>query len=243
MNRLHIGFAKHIDLPKGGYLFLDDEVPSVPRARVFDPAEHCFNPLKDIDYKKARELAELLYTVSPQGENTLTVRNGKRALLRGLLEAEPARLDQVKGDEEVTGMVGDILASPVLKRVLCTAGKEFSFNPRSVILARVSRAELGEFDALVLGLLLMSQFRAQIVCSDFGFYGRDVHANLIREGRLIAGVHFLGELPDKLRQAALSIKEKVASRATFEDAETLAGLAGLIPRTNEYNDFIQSAMG
>ena len=60
-----------------------DKVPDVPRARVFDPHKHCFNPLKDIDYKKAREIADVLYTIAPQGENTLTVRNGKRALLSG----------------------------------------------------------------------------------------------------------------------------------------------------------------
>ena len=49
--------------------------------------KHSFNPLTNIDYKKAREIADILYTVSPQGENTLTVRNGKRALLKMLLEA------------------------------------------------------------------------------------------------------------------------------------------------------------
>jgi hypothetical protein len=88
----------------------------------------------------------------------------------------------------------------------------------------------------------MSHFRGQIVCPDLGFYGRDVHANLIREERLVAGVNFLDELPDRLRQTALSIKEKVTSGATYEDAETLAGYAGLVPRTNEYNEFIQGAM-
>jgi hypothetical protein len=34
---------------------------------VFDPAKHCFNPLKGLDYKNARELAEILYALSPQG--------------------------------------------------------------------------------------------------------------------------------------------------------------------------------
>jgi hypothetical protein len=86
--------------------------------RVFDPLKHTFNPLAHLGYKEARELAEVLYTVSPQGENTLTVRNGKRALLRALLKAK--RLDKVEGDEEVTAMIGDILVSPVLKR--CFAG-------------------------------------------------------------------------------------------------------------------------
>ena len=62
---------------------------------MFDPALHCFNPLKGIDYKRARELAEIFYTLSPQGENTLTVRNGKRALLKALMKAD--RIDHFQG--------------------------------------------------------------------------------------------------------------------------------------------------
>jgi hypothetical protein len=100
MNRIYIGFKKTVELPKRSYLFIDDEVPSIPRARIFDPAEHCFNPLKGMNYKKARELAELLYTLSPQGDNTLTVRNGKRALLQALLDAK--RLGDVRATKKWT---------------------------------------------------------------------------------------------------------------------------------------------
>lgn len=143
MNKLHVGFSKTIEPPKGGYLLMDDEVRDVPRARIFDPLKHCLNPLTNIDYKKARELADALYTASPQGEATLTVRNGKRALLQRLVASE--RLDKIeyeKDDEEVQAMIDDLLASPVLKRMLCNP-TNFSFNPRSVILARVNRKELG----------------------------------------------------------------------------------------------------
>jgi hypothetical protein len=73
VNKLHVGFSKEVELlPKGGYIYIADEVPEVSRARVFDPLKHRFNPLKDITYRKAREIADILYTVSPQGENTLT---------------------------------------------------------------------------------------------------------------------------------------------------------------------------
>jgi hypothetical protein len=51
INKLYVGFSKQIDLPKGGFLFINDEVPEVPgwrRPRLFDPHEHCFNPLKDL---------------------------------------------------------------------------------------------------------------------------------------------------------------------------------------------------
>jgi hypothetical protein len=240
MNQLYVGFTRNVELPKGGFLFIDDEVRDIPRSRIFDPLEHCFNPLKGIEYKKARELAELLYTLSPQGENTLTVRNGKRALLKALLEAD--RLDKVEGDEEVSGMVRALLASPVLRRVFCEIEPVFSFKPGSKIQARINRAELGEFDALVLGLFLIGHYKGQVIVPDFGFYGRDAHASLIREGRLIAGVNFIGELSDKLRRSVLLIKEKQASGATAEDAEELASYAGLLCGTNRFNSFVEGAM-
>jgi hypothetical protein len=242
MNKLWVGFSKSVEPPKGGYLLIADEVPNIPRSRVFDPMKHSFNPLKDIDYRRARELAELFYTLSPQGDGTLTVRNGKRALLKALLKAD--RLDRVKaakGDEEVKALVDDILVSPVLRRVLCNP-TNFSFNPNSVIVAKLDRKELGDFDALVLGLLLMSHAKGQIVVPDFGFYGRDIHSRLIREERLVAGVNTLNELPPKLRQMALLIKDKQASGATVEDAEELARYERLAPKTNAFIDYVARAI-
>lgn len=153
-NKLYVGITKTVDLPKGGFLFIDDEVPKLPewkRPRYFDVSKHSFNPLDDIDHKKARELATALYTIAPQGENTLTVRNGKRAMLHALLEAD--QLDEVDGDEEVRGMIGDLMASPLLRQVLCSP-TNFTFRDTSRNLARINRAELGDFDALVLGLFL-----------------------------------------------------------------------------------------
>jgi len=255
VNKLYVGFAKEVELPKTGCLLIDDETRDVPewrRPKLFDPLKHSFNPLEGLDYKRARELAEVLYTISPQGENTLTVRNGKRALLKSLLASK--RLDELeteKGkrwertqepDEEVRGMVADLLASPVLKRVFCEQ-PNFTFTKGSVIQARLNRAEFGEFDALVLGLFLISHYKGQLVIPDFGFYGREQHASLIREKRLIAGVNFLAELPDKLRRAVLLIESKEGKRTTAEDAETLASYAGLIRGTNGYNSFVAGAMG
>jgi len=79
-------------------------------------------------------------------------------------------------------MIDDLLMSPVLTRVLCQL-TNFSFS-RDIILAEIDRAEFGDFDVLVLGLLLMSHFKGQIVVPDYGFYGREAHASLIRETAL-----------------------------------------------------------
>lgn len=247
MNRLYVGFSKEIELPPDGFLLIDDEVRDIPRSKVFDPLKNSLNPLRGITYKRARDIADIVYTVYGQGENTLTVRNGKRALFQEIFkentwkEKRATRFDRIKGDEEVRSTVRDLLMSPVLKSVLC-GGKIFNFNPKTVIQARINRAELGDFDALVLGLFLMSHYRGQLVIPSLDFYGRDMHIGLIRERRLIAGCNFLGELPVKLRQSVLLMEEKLGSRARLEDAQLLAEYAGLVAGTVGFNDFVQGAI-
>jgi hypothetical protein len=74
------------------------------------------------------------------------------------------------------------------------------------------------------------------------FYGRDVHVGLLRENRLIAGCNFLKELPEKLRGNVLLVKDKVASGATIDDAETFAKYAGLVKGVNNYKDFVDDSV-
>ena len=51
--------------------------------------------------------------VYPQGENALTVRNGKRSLLKALLDKDAKRFDQLRGDDEVAASPEtSILARP-----------------------------------------------------------------------------------------------------------------------------------
>ncbi|MGA8902705.1 hypothetical protein [Bradyrhizobium sp.] len=203
-------------------------------------AIHSFNPLKEIDKRKAQELAELVYTIYPEGQQTLTVRKGKWELAPALLAAKS--LDQVQGSEEVNGVMGDLLFNPLVRNCLC-GKKQFVFDERRVILARLNRKDIGEKAALTIGLFLIGQYGGQLVIPDFGFYGRDVHSNLIRENRLIAGVNFLDELTPKLRQSVLLIPQKIGCGATFDDAEALVSYAKLLRGTNEYNDFVHAAMG
>lgn len=232
MNHSIIGIedktTRLLEITKLGFLLIDDGAIAdafVDRfnARVFDPTMHSFNPLKGMDYKRARDFAAILYTASAQGENTLTVRNGKRALTRILL-ANPTRLDRLRFDssdaeQEAKGMIDDLLLSPILKQVLCTPDNQFSF--KGSVVARINRAELGDFDAFILAALLMGQTKGQVIVPDFGSYGRELHTSLIRQNRLTAGVNYLAELTPKLQQALLTIKDKTAYRTTLEDARTL----------------------
>lgn len=245
MNKIFLGFEKDVSdlLPKGNFLLLHDDVPEIPdwqRPQVFDPTRHSFNPLQGLDYKRARELAVVLYSLYPQGENTLTVRNGQRLLLKALLSAK--HLDELDGDDEVLALRDDLLASPILRDVLCR--KENNSTFRSVVLARINRKELGEFDALALGLFLINHYKGQLVIPDFGFYGRNAHTRLIREERLIAGINYLDELPLQLRRAILSVKDVEHRHVRYEDALELAKYhCSFLPGTDGHSTFVQQATG
>lgn len=249
MNKLFVGFSKQIDVPKCGCLFIDDEVPKLPswrRAKIFDPNKHSFNPLEGMDYRKATAFVDMLLALMPGGENTLTKEEAEYILLEALLSAPQSLETLIEASkdamrEKARRMIGRLLLSPVLRDVFCKP-TNFSFKKGSVVLARLSRAEFGDFDCLALGLALMAQFKGQVVIPDFGFYGREAHIGLIREKRLIAGVNTLGELPPKLRQSVLLIKDKVASGATYEDAETLALYERHVRGTNAFNEYVAGAM-
>lgn len=242
-NKLYVGLKQRIPAPKKPCLFIHDEVPDVPLARVFDPRSLSLDVFKAMTPRRARELAELLYTAVPEGQNTLTVRNGKRNLAPILRDSKS--FDEAissTDDDESKAMLKDLLFMPELRNPLSGTRRIFRLHNHSIILARLNRAEIGDFAALVLGFILISMHKGQVIIPDFGFYGRDAHISLVRENRLIAGVNFLGELPLRLRQALLLVKDKTAHHALYEDAVTLANLAGYIPHTNEFNDEVGMMM-
>ncbi len=241
MNQLHVGLKRNVKPRSKPCLFIHDEVPDIAQTAIFDPRKHSLDIFKDMTARRARELSELLYAAVPEGANTLTVRNGKRALAPLLRDAR--RFDTIKTEsEEVRAMLDDLLFIPELRNALCGTRNVFALKKHTVILARLDRAELGDFACLVLGFLLIQLYKGQIVIPDLGFYGRDAHIQLVREQRLIAGVNALSELPLQLRNAVVLMKDKYAAGALSDDAETLAKYAGLIPHTNEYNDFIQHSI-
>jgi hypothetical protein len=257
MNEIFVGADKtalieSIDF-SSPFLFIDDgsliDAFAIRQRRKvvrFDVEKHHFNPLRGMDYRRAREFVSVLDAVFPEGADTLTKKNANFELLKALLD-EPTYLHKLidepdkkdAGKQDAYQKIQTILLSPVLNSVLC---KAINFSLKGVVLARLDRAKLGDFDAFVLGSLLISLFEGQVIIPDFGFYGRDHHIALIRQNRLIAGVTTLSEIPRSLQQALLTIPQKTASRATFEDATTLAKYRGLVPDTVEHNDFISGAM-
>jgi hypothetical protein len=255
MNNALFGFADkterllHIAQKQQPFLLIDDGpiadafLQRFPRAKLFDITKHSFNPLRGMDYAKARAFAAALYTASPEGKDTLTVRNGKRAMARLLLN-NPSRLDKLKGhgerDEEALATIEDLLLSPVLRRVLCNP-TNFSF--KGSVVAKLDRAVLGDFDAFVLASLLIGQHQGHTIVPDSGFFLKDMHVSLIRQNRLTCGLNSLSEVSDILRHAILGIKQKEGHGCLFEDAEVLAKYRRLEPSTRGFRDYVDTVMG
>ncbi len=166
-----------------------------------------------------------------------------------LLLAGPSRLSDmpepsaVKDDaeKEALGMVEELLMSPVLSRVLCNDGAPFRFGEGTTV-AKLDRATLGDFDAFILGALLIGHHKGQVVLPDGGFYARDLHMSLIRQDRLTIGCNLLSELPQKVRQAALLFEHKTAHHALYVVAELLARYAGLMHVTIAFGEFVRQAV-
>lgn len=253
MNRLIVGtdtepFHEPYPVP---FLLIDDgelidtiELPPRRKIIYFDVSKHHFNPLKNLDYKKARDFVSVLDAVFPEGQNTLTKKNSNFVLLNALLD-NPTKLSKLIPEPKNTKDTGltdayqkiqTLLLSPVLYRVFERAT---NFPLNATILARLNRAELGDFDCFVLANLLISHYPHQVVIPDFGFYGRLHHTNLIRQNRLIAGVTSLSRVSPELREELLLIPDKVGAKCTAEDAETLAGYSRHRKGSEGYIDLVE----
>ncbi len=233
------------------FLLIDDgplidriTLPARRALTVFDVAKHAFNPLRAMDYRKAREFIDVLDGTFPEGENTLTRKNSNFVLLNALLSGQ-RRLDTLthpcagaskEGFLDASQKIQTLLLSPVLKRVL-TGPTNFSF--KGTIFARLNRAELGDFDCFILANLLVSQYQGTVVIPDFGFYACPFHVSLIRQQRLVAGINSFSDIPT-LKHHLMLIDTKIGSHCTPDDAEILALYAGIPRDTNAYSDFIQA---
>ncbi len=250
MNTLILGSAKGpiLDHLPDTFLLIDDgpiidalQLPERRAVTVFDPAHHAFNPLKDMTYLRARSFVDLINAAFPEGESTLTRRISSFHILTALLSG-PKGLDTLIRDTKDTRdayqKIQTLLLSPVLAQVI-TRPTNLSF--KGTILARLNRAELGDFDCFFLANLLIQQYPGPVVIPDFGFYSCPFHVDLIRQNRLTVSVNALDEVP-RFRNALVQFERKVGSRSTPEDAAILADYLGLTPRTVAHNDFIHRSI-
>lgn len=260
MNMLSVGADKTPILDSANsssFLLIDDgplidalKIPPRRKVKHFDVQRHHINPLDRMNDVRAEEFISVLDARFPEGESTLMRKNSNYILLKALLK-DPTYLDVLLHPDKKDAAAQDayqkidtLLMSPVLRGVLCKRIEPFAL--RGIVLAKLDRAVIGDKVAFVLGNLLISQYKGQVIVPDFGFYGREHHIALIRQNRLVAGLTSLSEVPVALRQALLTIPDKRASRALFDDAELLAKYEGLRPEKDRddspYNEFVRAAM-
>ena len=254
MNKLFVGRNFEIEIPRGGCLLIDTTARAIPdwrRPRIFDPLLNSFNPLANLDYRKSCDIVDIFDALFLRGDTTLTKETGLDYIAE-LLERRPKSFQELAdliptpdkksttGHQWAYAKVRRILRSPVLSKVFCER-PNFSFKRGSVNQARIDRSELGPFDTLALGLFLIAEFPGQIIVPNFGPYARPLHAALIDENRLIAGVRTLSQLKGELHDMAL-LMEKVGQGCIYDDAQVLAKYEGHIPGTNAFNAFVDAAM-
>ena len=243
MNKIRIGKTENVFFPRGSFLYLGTSKPNLDRAaRKFNPLEDHFNPLPHLDDIGARIFAEAIYTTTPGGESTLTMRNGLMDIAECIVNDKPRHFDEITGTEEVDRIVANAMLSPVLREIFCGVGKQFDFRPKGVVVAHLDRAVLGDFVARVVGRSIMATYKGQLVVNNLEFFGINGHTNLISQNRLIAGVSSLDRLPDELRAEVLSIHDLYGQGATYKDACTLADEARVKRNTDGYDTFVLNAM-
>jgi hypothetical protein len=206
-----------------------------------------------MDYPKARQFVGIINAVFPEGESTLTRKNSTFVLLQALLKNKSRTLEALlapshdPGEQDAYQKIQTLLLSPVLKRFLCsptTLRLRGRHTPHTILLARLDRATLGDFDCFVLGNLLVSADHGPVVIPDFGFYAIPHSIQHMRQGRLIAGLNSLSEL-DHLRplRNLLLLEPKIARRTTFDDAEAIARYDCRFAKgTDGYDTFIKTCM-
>lgn len=212
-----------------------------------------FNPLSRMNDLRAENFVADLDILILGGDNTLTRKNANHLIYKTLVTMKPKNLDKLfkllmplspKDVEfkDAAQKIERLLLSSVLRRVF--TGKP-NFTIRGILLARINRAELGDFASRALTYFLIDRYPGQIVIPRFGLYGRKHHASLIEQDRLIAGVNYLSE--SELEDELLLIEEKIPNFCLYDDAVRLAKYAGLMPDPtrvdNDYNNYIKRAVG
>lgn len=232
-------------LPEACLIIDDGELTDTVsiRAKRFDVSKHSLNPLKDMDEHKAMSFIAVLDGAFPEGENTLTRRYSNHVMLKRLLD-KPGKLADLivptkdPYERDANEKIERLLLSDTLRPVL-NSSLSFTFGRRTI--ARLNRAEIGDFNCFVLGNFLMAQYAGPIVVADFGFYATAAHKRLIRQDRLFAGLRSIEDVP-KLRNDLLMIPTKIARKCTPDDAAILAVFAGHLPGTEGASTFIQKSI-
>jgi hypothetical protein len=120
--------------------------------------------------------------------------------------------------------IGTLLSAPSTRNILCQPSK---FKP-NIVIANLSRAKLGDFNAKLFGYLLATQAVGPLYIHDLGFFASDHLTPLFPQNRTTVTLRFLNELTPKLRQEVMAIECMGVYRTSPHDAKELAFNMGVL---------------
>jgi len=120
--------------------------------------------------------------------------------------------------------IGTLLMSPTIRNIVGQQTGTFSLTRGQIVIADLDRAKLGDLTARLLGGLLIARSSGQVYINDLGFFASDYLASLFSQNRFAVSLNFLAETwrSPTLRQALLSIDNKIILRTNKKDAEELS---------------------
>lgn len=124
--------------------------------------------------------------------------------------------------------IGTLLMSPTIRNIVGQKHSTFSLTRNNIIIADLDRAKIGDLTARLLGGLLISRSSGHVYINDLAFFASDHFASFLAQNRFTVSLQFLDEIPMRLRQAVLSIDDKMVLKTNPEDAKLLAFYLGLM---------------
>ena len=124
--------------------------------------------------------------------------------------------------------IGTLLMSPTIRNIVGQKNSTFFLTRNNIIIADLNRAKIGDLTARLLGGLLISRSSGHVYINDLAFFSSDHFVSLLTQNRFTVSLQFLDEIPQRLRQAVLSIDDKIVLRTNHHDAEELAFYVGVL---------------
>ena len=120
--------------------------------------------------------------------------------------------------------IGTLLMSPTIRNIVGQQTSTFSLTRRQIIIADLDRSKLGDLTTRLLAGLLVARSSGQVYINDLGFFASDYVASLFSQNRFAVSLNFLTETSrsPNLRQALLSVDDKIILRTNKKDSEELS---------------------
>ena len=124
--------------------------------------------------------------------------------------------------------IGTLLMSPTIRNILGQQYSTFSLTTKSIVIANLDRAEIGDLTARLLGGLLIARSAGHVYVNDFPFFASDHFISLFPKERFSVSLSYLDEVSPKLQQSLLAIEDKIVLKTSPRDGERLMFYLGIM---------------